>query len=371
MRATRAEIDLAAIRHNIHQIRSVLKPATSITAVVKANAYGHGAIPVSHAALSAGADCLAVAIPEEGVELREAGFTVPILILGLALPEQSDIIAEQELTATVCTEEQLLALVQAADRCAKQVRVMIKVDTGMNRVGLRPENLLTFIELIQSCPQLILRGVFTHLATADAADKAYAYQQLQAFEQAIEQTVKANISLPFISAGNSAGVIDLPDSHFTTVRPGIILYGLPPSHEMHHQLDLIPAMSLHTKVVHVKEVLPGSPISYGCTYRCSEKTWLATLPIGYADGYHRILSNKASVLIGGKRRPVVGRVCMDQIMVDIGPVCDVAVGDDVVVFGKQGSEEITVTELADLADTINYELLCAISPRVPRVYVNQ
>ncbi len=371
MRATRVEIDLAAIRHNIRQIRSILKPATSITAVVKANAYGHGVIPVSHTALSAGADCLAVAIPEEGAELRSAGFTVPILILGLSLPEQSDMIAEQELTATVCTEAQLLALAGAADRCSKQVRIMIKVDTGMNRVGLLPDQLLPFIRQVQAFPQLILRGVFTHLATADSADKTYANQQLQIFQQAIEQVKLANISLPFISAGNSAAVIDLPDSQLTTVRPGIILYGLPPSHEMQHQLDLIPAMSLHTQVVHVKEVLPGSPISYGCTYRCAEKTWLATLPIGYADGYHRILSNKASVLIGGKRRAIVGRVCMDQIMVDIGPVCDVAVGDEVILFGKQGNEEITVTELADLADTINYELLCAISPRVPRVYVNQ
>jgi alanine racemase len=371
MRATRAEIDLAAICHNIRQIQSVIKPTTTITAVVKANAYGHGVIPVSHAALSAGADCLAVAIPEEGAELREAGFTVPILILGLTLPEQAETIVHHELTATVCTAAQLFALAQAAKSCNKQARIMVKVDTGMNRVGLPPDQLLAFIRQIQAYPQLLLRGVFTHLATADAADKEYAYRQLNTFEQALQQVSLANITLPFISAGNSAAVIDLPDSQFTTVRPGIILYGLPPSHEMHRQLNLLPAMSLHTKVVHVKEVLPGTAVSYGCTYCCPEKTWLATLPIGYADGYHRALSNKASVLIGGKRRPLVGRVCMDQIVVDIGPVCDVAVGDDVVLFGRQGNEEITVTELADLADTINYELVCAVSSRVPRVYKNQ
>lgn len=371
MRPTQAEINIAAIKHNMNQIRSLVPATTSITAVVKANAYGHGAIPISRAALAAGADSLAVAIPEEGIELRQAGLTVPILLLGLILPEQAQLTVDSDLTATVCFSKQLSALAAAARIAGKRSSVMIKVDTGMNRIGLAPEALLSFVAQALSYPELEVRGVFTHLASADSADKEYADRQLATFHYALSQLAHAGITLPAVSAGNSAAIIDLPSSYFNTIRPGIMLYGLPPSHDMHNLLQLQPAMKLLTKVVYVKEALPGAPVSYNCTYSCGEKTWLATLPLGYADGYHRALSNKAYVLIGGKRRPVVGRVCMDQIIVDIGPVCDVAIGDEAVLFGHQGDEVITVTELADLAGTINYELVCSISARVPRVYINE
>ncbi|SDF70065.1 alanine racemase [Sporolituus thermophilus] len=370
MRPTHVQVDLGAIRHNITQIRRRLKPSTNLTAVVKANAYGHGAIPVSRAALAAGADSLAVALPEEGVQLRDAGFTVPILVLGLTLPEQASLLVEYDLTATVCTEDGLKALAHAARRTAKRARVMVKADTGMGRIGLTPDKLLPFLTTAAAMPEIELRGLFTHLATADAADKSYARRQLAAFTAILDQAAAAGISLPYISAANSATVIDIADGHFNTVRPGIAIYGLPPSPEMHQSLDLRPAMAFKTRIVYIKEVPAGFAVSYGCTYITPQATYLATLPVGYADGYSRDLSNKASVLIGGKRRPVVGRICMDQTIVDLGPVCDAAVGDEAVLFGRQGDAEITVTELAELAGTINYELVCGISGRVPRLYVN-
>lgn len=368
MRPTHAIVSLAAIRHNMAQIRAAIPATCGITAVVKANAYGHGVIPVSSAALEAGANYLAVAIPEEGVELRQAGFTAPILILGLVMPAQAALMVDYDLTATVCLPEQLQALAAAARKAHKRSRVIIKVDTGMNRIGIRPDQLLSFAAEILANPGLELRGVYTHFASADSANKTYAHEQLTAFTHALQNAAHAGLGLPIISAGNSAGIIDLPGSHFNTVRAGIILYGLPPSLEMHKKLDLRPAMKLVTKVVYLKEVPAGTCVSYGSTYQCTSSTWLATLPIGYADGYHRTLSNKACVLIGGKRRPIAGRVCMDQVVVDLGPVLDVAIGDEVVLFGCQGQEEITVTELAELADTINYELVCSVSSRVPRVY---
>lgn len=370
MRPTQAIVDLAAIRHNVEQIRNRLRSDTALTAVVKANAYGHGAIPVSKAALAAGANSLAVALPEEGVELREAGFTVPILVLGLALPDQAELICNYGLTATVSTFENVKALASAASRVGKQAKVMIKVDTGMGRIGIVPKKLPEFLEYLSSMGAIEIRGIFTHLAAADEADKSYAYSQLTAFKQAITKATVLNIPLPFISAANSAAVIDLDEGQFNTVRPGIAIYGLPPSNEMQRALDLRPAMTLKTNIVYIKEVPAGTTVSYGRTYTTDKSTFLATLPIGYADGYNRHLSNKASVIIAGKRRPVVGRICMDQTIVDLGPVCDAAIGDEAVLFGRQHAAEVTVTELADMAGTINYELLCAVSARVPRVYVN-
>lgn len=370
VRPTHAEIDLAAIRHNIRQIRTAVGPVVKLMAVVKANAYGHGAVKVSRAALEAGADCLAVAIPEEGAELRAAGLAVPIFVLGLTLPEQAKLVVDYHLTAAVATMDSIRALSHAARDAGRRCRIMLKVDTGMGRVGIAPVQAEEFRQYIQASPGVELAGVFTHLAAADAADKAHAAKQLAGFGSVIER-LGAKCNLTYISAANSATVIDLPKGHFNTVRPGIILYGLPPSHDMHASLDLRPAMAFKTRVVFVKEVPAGTTVSYGCTFATDRGTFLATLPVGYADGYSRHLSNKASVLIGGKRRPVVGRVCMDQVVVDAGPEGDVSVGDEAVLVGRQGKDEITLTELADLAGTINYELACAVSARVPRVYLNE
>jgi len=367
MRPTIAEIDLAAIRHNIVQIRNKIGPNTKLVAVVKANAYGHGAVPVSRAVLQAGADCLAVALPEEGVELRTAGFTVPIFVLGLTLPEQAGLLTTHELIATVGSTEGIAALAAAARATGKQAQFVLKTDTGMGRIGVNPDQLTDLLQYAKGTPGAQPVGIFTHLAAADASDKSCAASQLTLFQAALDKVP----ALTYLSAANSATIIDLPSGHFNTVRPGIILYGLPPSDEMHYSLDLRPAMKLKSRVVYIKQVPAGTSISYGCTYTTQQPTFIATLPIGYADGYSRLLSNKAHVLIGGRRRPIVGRVCMDQLMVDLGPDCDTLIGDEAVLFGRQGEAEITVTELADLIGTINYELVCAVSARVPRIYLNE
>jgi len=371
LRPTIAEVDLQAIRHNLRQVRLAVSPSTFITAIVKANAYGHGVVKVSSAALAAGANGLGVAIPEEGAELRENGFTVPIFVLGLTPPDQSQLLVDYNLVATISTLETAQALGEATRRKGRPADVMLKIDTGMGRVGIHPDQALNFLKRILAISGLKLRGVFTHLATADAGDKTYANLQLRSFTSALNQITHANLSLDWVSAANSATIIDLPHGHFNMVRPGIILYGLPPSKEMRCDLHVMPAMRFKTRVEYLKEVPPGTKVGYGSTHTTSRKTLLATLPVGYADGYSRHLSNKASILIGGRRCPVVGRVCMDQIIADLGSCSDTKIGDEAVLFGRQGDAEISVTELADLAGTINYELVCAISSRVPRVYINE
>lgn len=368
MRPTTAEIDLAALRFNFMQIQSRLRTNAHITAVVKANAYGHGAIPVSKAALTFGADSLAVAIPEEGIELRQAGITAPILVLGLTLPEQARLYADYQLTATICSQEHAAALCPAAGNIP--IPVMIKIDTGMGRIGTSPASALSLIEKIMTCKQLSLQGLFTHMACADCHNKDYSYKQITLFEQIVQTLQHRNIRLPVLSVANSAGIMDLPTSHYNMVRAGIILYGLEPSAEIVNPLLLKPVMQLKSKIVYIKQVPVNSLIGYGSTYTTTDQTYIATIPIGYADGYNRHFSNRAQVLIGGNKYPVAGKVCMDQIMVDLGPVTTAKVGDEVVLFGCQGSQEITVTELAGIAGTINYELVCAISARIPRIYLN-
>ena len=370
MRPTQAIIDLSAIRHNVRQIRAVLPPATCMIAVVKANAYGHGVIPVSRTALGAGADWLAVAIPEEGIELRAAGIRAPILVLGLALPEQAGLYIDHDLTAAVASLEGLQALHAAAVKKKSQARIMIKLDTGMGRIGIQPDDAVPFVRQALSLDRLEVKGLFTHFATADEADLSFTNIQLNRLSQTIQALFSAGITLPVISAANSAATDSLPAAYFNAVRPGIILYGLPPDPAMSLHLNLKPVMSLITRIVFIKQVPADTPVNYGCTYRTPSRTWLATLPIGYADGYSRHLSNKAEVLVHGIRRRVVGRICMDQTVIDLGPECNAAVGDEVILCGKQGQEEITLTELAEKSGTINYELACGISPRVPRLYID-
>jgi len=370
LRPTRAIINLSALRHNVRQIRNHLPTATRLIAVVKANAYGHGAIPVSRTALGAGADWLAVAIPEEGIELRAAGLQAPILILGMSLPEQAGLFIDHNLIAAVSSLDSLRAFQLAASAKKSRARIMIKLDTGMGRVGVQPGEAVAFIRQALALSDIEVVGLFTHFAAADETGNTFTLKQLDCLSQITQTLRDLGIELPLLSAANSAATDAYPSAHFDAARPGIILYGLPPAPDMPLQLNLQPVMSLVSRIVHLKQVPAGTPVSYGCTYRAQQQTWLATLPLGYADGYSRALSNKAEVLVHGIRRKVVGRVCMDQIVIDLGPDCDAAVGDEAVLFGRQGQAEITLTELAVLAGTINYELACAISARVPRVYVD-
>ena len=369
MRPTRAIIDLNAIRHNVRRIRSTLAPVTSFIAVVKANAYGHGVIPVSRALLGAGADALGVAIPEEGAELRSAGFRIPILVLGLLLPDQVATAIDHGLTVTVSSKESLEACNTTALAKKTRLRVMVKIDTGMGRIGILPSEAGTCLHQAHSLAGGEVAGLFTHFAAADESDKSFTLRQLTSLEAVIRTLSCRKIDPPLISAANSAATLVLPDAHFNAVRPGIILYGLPPAPDMSLPVDLLPAMSLKTRIVHIKQVPADTTVSYGFMHRTIRKTWLATLPVGYADGYSRHLSDLAPVLVRGLRRRVAGRICMDQTVIDLGSDCNAEVGDEAVLFGRQGAAEITLTELAGLAGTINYELACGISPRVPRFYL--
>lgn len=370
MRNTWVEIDLSAIRHNIREIRRITSPQAEIMAVVKANAYGHGVVPVASTLLANGANSLAVAVPEEGIYLREQGISVPILLLGLTLPEQAEEIVRFNLTPTVATWESAAALSSTAVRLGRTVSVFVKIDTGMHRIGLQVDAAVSFIQNLLTLKGLAVQGLFTHFSMSDMRDKSYTRRQFSGFEQVLAGLYRQGIKVPLKSTANSAAVLELPGTHLDIVRPGIILYGLAPSAEVSASISLKPAMQFKTRVVYVKRLPSGSKISYGGTYTTPAEAVIATLPVGYADGYNRLLSNQGEVLIQGRRCPVVGRVCMDQITVDVTHLPTVSLGEEAVLFGKQGDAEISVNEIAQKLNTINYEVVCWVSGRVPRRYIN-
>ncbi|WP_422392984.1 alanine racemase [Neomoorella humiferrea] len=364
-----AEVDLEAIAHNVRAIKKILSPHTELMAVVKANAYGHGAVPVARTALANGVTWLGVATLDEALALREEGITAPLLILGYTPAEDAGRVVAADLSQTVFSREQARALDAAAAVAGTKARLHIKIDTGMGRLGFLPERAVEEVLAIAGLPNVLLEGIFTHFAAADAADKTYTLRQLQLFRKVVGELEEKGVTFPWCHAANSGAIIDLPETHFNLVRAGIILYGHYPSPEVDKKrIELRPAMALKTRVVLVKEVPAGTYISYGCTYRTPAPARIATLPVGYADGYSRLLSNRAEVLIRGRRAPVVGRVCMDQCMIDVSAIPDVRVGDEVVLFGSQYGEVLSVEEVAAWMGTINYEILCLISGRVPRVY---
>lgn len=340
-------------------------------AVVKADAYGHGVLPVARATIEAGADRLAVALPEEGAELREAGFKVPIQVFGEILPPQASLFIDYDLIPTISKIETAQKINELARKKDIIKKVHLIIDTGMGRIGVFPDKALEFVEKVRILSNLKIEGLMTHFSKADERDKEYTRQQWDKFNFVIQKLEEEGIKIPIKQAANSATIIDLPDMKLDMVRPGIMTYGLRPSHEVDQDFPLKPALSWKAKIVYLKDVPAGYGISYGATYITQKHTKIATIPLGYADGFSRHLSNKGEVLIGGKRAPVTGRVCMDQFMVDVTHIPGVKVGDEVVLIGKQGSEEITATEIADKIGTINYEITCAISKRVPRIYINE
>lgn len=364
-----AEVNLDNIVYNLEQVRKRVSAETLIMAVVKADAYGHGVIPVARRVVEAGADRLAVALPEEGVELREAGFKLPVQVLGEILPPQYPLILDYDLIPTIGKIETARGLNQLAVRKGVLQKVHLKVDTGMGRIGTLPDSAVEFVLKIAQLSNLELEGLMTHFATADEENKEYTYYQWERFNYVIRKLEAEGVSIPIKHAANSATIIDLPQFELDMVRPGIMLYGLRPSPEVDNSLSLKPALSWKARIIYLKEVPAGTAISYGSTYITPRRSRIATIPLGYADGYSRLLSNKGQVLIHGRRAPVRGRVCMDQFMVDVTEIPDVSVGDEVVLIGKQGKEEITATEIADLTGTINYEITCSISKRVPRIYL--
>lgn len=369
-RPTWAEINLGNIAHNVRAFRNHIALPVKLMAVVKAEGYGHGAVEVARSALAAGADWLSVALVEEGIRLRQAGLAAPILILGYLPPDALPAVFQYHLTPGLVDFEAAELLEDEARRQRRRIGVHVKVDTGMGRLGPRGSAGYDLIKRVMASTHLELEGVYTHFAAADEEDKLFTLTQLDKFKSLVE-TIKKDKPQVIAHCANSAAAIELPEAQFDMVRIGISLYGLYPSAQVRKLVDLRPAMSLHTNVAYVKDVPQGTPISYGCTHVTSQSSRIATLPIGYADGYMRGLSGKADVLIQGERAPLAGRICMDYIMVDITNLPEVGVGEPVVLFGEQGSACISADELARLSGTINYEIVCAVSGRVPRYYKYQ
>lgn len=370
MRYTRAVINLDAIKYNIDIMKKCLKnPATGMMAVVKANAYGHGMVHVAKAALEAGCSHLAVAIPEEGIMLRESGIKEPVTILGLIAPEQAEECVEYGLTVTVFVKEHLECLIAAAKKTGKKAKIALKSDTGMHRIGADNSGIMEMASFVKTQPLLSFDCIFTHFASAGGPNLEYAKKQEELFAELIKSLENEGLRPSIVSACASGGMITMPDSQYDFVRAGISMYGLYPSDFIHEKYTFKQVMSLVTNIAYIKKVKKGTPIGYEMTWTADKDVYIATLPVGYGDGYNRRLSNKGYVLIGGERCPIAGNVCMDQMMVCLGETTDAAVGDEVVLVGSQGGNSITFEELADIVGTINYELACAVSARVPRVYV--
>lgn len=367
MRPTWAEIDLTAIRANVVELKR-LSRAPHFMAVVKANGYGHGGVEVAKAALEAGADWLGVATVEEGVELRRGSITAPILVFGYVAPGQADTVLMYDLRVALFDLELAKALNQWARPMMRKAKVHLKIDTGMSRVGLPPGGLANLARRLADLPNLEVEGVFTHFAAADEPESDFTAHQVQRFTEALRELESAGLTPSIRHAANSAGLMLHPQAHYDLVRAGIALYGLPPAPGVEWPARLTPALSWKSRIGLVKWVDPDESVSYGRTYRTTGREQIASLPLGYADGLSRHLSNKGEVLVQGRRCRIVGRVCMDQILVRIPDEITARVGDEVVLIGRQGDEEITATEMAQTIGTINYEVVCAISQRVPRFY---
>jgi len=368
------EVDLKAIAHNIRELRRITNPKARIMAVVKANAYGHGMIEVARQSLENGAEALGIANIEEGIQLRKAGIDAPVLIFGYTSPVHAKKLIEFDITQTVYSYETSRALSEALSAYGKKIKVHIKVDTGMGRLGLLGEitdSSVSEAESISRLPMLELEGIYTHFATADESDRSYAGKQFEIFMGFLNQLRIAGLEIPVTHAANSAAIINMPETHLDMVRAGISIYGLYTSEEVDRSIiNLKPAMELKTKIIHLKKVPAGFKVGYGTTYETEKPTTIATVSIGYADGLNRLLSSKGRMLVcGGQSAPIVGRVCMDMTMLDVGEILEIVMEEEAVVFGKQGNASISVDEIASTINTINYEVISTIMERVPRIYL--
>ncbi len=366
---TWAEIDLDAYAHNLRQVIRHVGKLTEVFAVVKANAYGHGAIPISQAALSAGATYLAVHRITEGVELRQAQIKAPILIMGYIPPDAAETAIRWGLTPSLMTLETAQALSSCAAASGVKVPVHIKVDTGMSRYGLMPDEAVNFIQVVSNLPAITVEGIFTHLATADSSDQHHVRNQLDVFNDVLSAVRTAGFNIPLIHAANSAAMMRLPEAHYNAVRTGICLYGMDPSREWEPVFDIRPVLSFKSIVSRIRMLPAGAGVGYGRTFVTKHPTRVALIPTGYGDGYHRLLSNRGWILINGQKAPVLGRVSMDQSIVDITNIPGVKQDDEVVIIGRQGHEQIRAEDVAMWAETINYEVTTSLLPRVTRVYL--
>jgi len=368
-RPTVGEIDLGALEFNYRQIKKRIPEDVKLLAVVKADAYGHGAVPVSLRLEKLGVDYLGVAIPEEGVELRKGGVRAPILVLGGIFGAELDQIFRFHLTPVIFRKDSLRALSREAERRKKKVKVHLKVDTGMGRLGVPLSLWPDFLQEVRRLPKIDVEGILSHFSMTDK-EKGFTHNQWKAFQRAVAIAQEFGISPWYLHMANSATLTAFPAYASRLVRPGIMLYGSYPSPAFCSLISLRPVMTLKTRIHFLKSVPPGARISYGGTFQTRRESLIATLPIGYADGYSRHLSNQGEVLVKGKRAPVVGRVCMDFVMVDVTDIPRVSIGEEVVLMGRQGREQITPDEIAEKINSISYEVLCSIGRRVPRVYKN-
>ena len=378
LRRTWAEIDLDALAQNFREVRKAADPKAMVCCVVKADAYGHGAVRVAREFASLGADWFAVSNLEEALQLRRAGIETPVLVLGYTPADKAGTLSRENVSQCVYSLEYARDLSRFAQEAGVKVNIHLKIDTGMSRLGFyyqdisRDETAVEEVKEACSLPGLVPQGIFTHFAVSDEgqAGDAFTMRQFGCLKEMIESLARAGVTFPVRHCANSAGVFDYPLSHLDMVRAGIVLYGLYPSGELRSRPALKPALALKSVVSHVKTLLPGATVSYGRKFTAQHEMRVATVPVGYADGYPRLLSpGGAEVLIGGKRCPILGRICMDQLMADVTALDQVRVGDTVTLIGRDGEEEITADELAEKEGTINYEVVCALSKRVPRVYV--
>ncbi len=361
-----AEINLDAVAKNVQVAKANLKPETKLCAVVKADAYGHGALRVAQEAARNGADFFAVALLQEAVALRDGGIDLPILILGTMLPEVAEIVVKYDLSHAVFDKKRLYALNAAALKLGTKAKIHIKIDTGMHRVGLHVKDAGKFAALAAQLPGIEIEGVFSHFATADSEDKEYAAYQFKRFQEALKLIEKEGIKIPIRHIANSAALSELQQYQLDMVRQGITLYGLHPAHMLECYGDFLPVMTVKTKIAFIKELDAGETLGYGRSYTLKRKSRIATVPIGYADGVNRRLSNKGYMVVRGKHAPIVGRVCMDQVMLDVTDIPKAKEGDEVIVMG---GPELPMERVAKWAGTICYEIACAVSTRVPRQYV--
>jgi alanine racemase len=361
---------LNAIQHNIHRIKSSIGPGKRLMSVVKANAYGHGGVEVARAALGAGADDLGVATLNEAVELREAGIAAPILVLGYVPPAYYGEALQSRAELTVFSEEDARLLARAAQTNRTAALAHVKINTGMNRLGFEPTaDTAEAIVRMLSLPGLTVRGIFTHFAASDQADTSWAERQFSAFQAVLERLRNRGVSIPVRHCANSAAIAALPHTHLDMVRAGIICYGLKPSAEVPAAgFALRPAMSLKSRLVQIRLIEAGETVGYGGTYRSETPRRVATVPIGYADGYSRLLSNRAAAWLHGRRIPLVGRVCMDQCVFDVTDAPQASPGDELLLFGPAG---VTADDIGGWSGTINYEVVSTVGARVPRVYIKR
>jgi len=367
-RPTLCTIDLAALRWNLRQVRAKVGAQVKILSMVKANAYGHGAPAVARVLAEEGSDAFGVATLEEGMELRQAGIRAPILVAAGTYVEQLDQFLANDLTPVVHELDGMRRLDAAVRNRGKMLDVHVKIDTGMGRIGFLANEMNGWLDELKKLKALRLQGIFSHFSTAENVAGDFTRAQLVTFSNLVQRLRAEGIAPPLVHLANSAATITLPDAYFDMVRPGIMLYGIYPSAAMANQIELKPVLSWQTRILQLKKVPAGTSISYGQTFVTERESLIATLPVGYADGYSRLLSNHGAALVRGKRAPVAGRVCMDLTMLDVTAIANVQQGDEVILLGRQGDAEISADEMAAWANTISYEILTSISARVPRIH---